>query len=139
MHLLKFYDGLTDLQQKNLLAQIERIDFSLLDLIKQKQKPAVKGRLAPLAALTVDEIDVNRSVYQKIGLEAIKQNKVAAILLAGGQGTRLGFDQPKGMLNIGIQKTLYLFEILIHNLLEVVKQADDTWLPLYIMTSKKNH
>lgn len=138
LHLLKFYDGLTDAQQKNLLSQIDRIDFSLLDLIKEKQKPAVKGKLAPLDALTVEEIATNRAVYQQTGLEAIRQHKLAAVLLAGGQGTRLGFDKPKGMLNVGADRTLYLFELLIHNLLEVVKQAGD-WLPLYIMTSAKNH
>ena len=60
------------------------------------------------------------------------------MLLAGGQGTRLGLDKPKGMLNVGIHKELYLFEQLVNNLMEVVKEAD-AWVPLFVMTSDKNN
>ena len=137
-HLLKFYDDLTASQQQHLLSQIEHIDFSLLDLIKNKQAASIKGKLAPLNALTITEINAHKEIYRETGLAAIRQHKVAAILLAGGQGTRLGFDKPKGMLNVGIDRTLYLFQLLIQNLLEVVRDAG-AWLPLYIMTSEKNH
>ena len=58
--------------------------------------------------------------------------------MAGGQGTRLGFDKPKGMFNVGVTHTLYIFECLINNLMDVVKRVD-AWIPLYIMTSEKNH
>jgi len=60
------------------------------------------------------------------------------VLLAGGQGSRLGFDHPKGMFRIGIDRELYIFECLINNLLDVVKQAD-AWIPLFIMTSTENN
>lgn len=63
--------------------------------------------------------------------------KVGAVLLAGGQGTRLGYDKPKGMFNIGVNKELYIFQCLINNILSVVKKAG-AWIPLYIMTSEKN-
>lgn len=53
-------------------------------------------------------------------------------------GTRLGSDDPKGMYNIGITKDVYIFERLICNLLEVVKEAD-AWVHLFVMTSDKNH
>ncbi|MCE5196428.1 MAG: UDPGP type 1 family protein [Negativicutes bacterium] len=138
LHLLKFYDDLTASQQEHLLSQIERIDFSLLDLLQNRQAKSVKGKLAPLNALTIAEIAANKEVYRELGLTAIRQHQVAAILLAGGQGTRLGFEKPKGMLNVGIDRTLYLFQLLIGNLLEVVQEAA-AWLPLYIMTSEKNH
>ena len=52
-------------------------------------------------------------------------------------GTRLGFDKPKGMYNIGLSKPLYIFECLIHNLMQVVDQAG-SFVPLFIMTSEKN-
>ena len=58
-------------------------------------------------------------------------------MLAGGQGTRLGFDKAKGMFNIGVNRTLYIFEQLIANLMDVTNEAG-TWIPLYIMTSDKN-
>ena len=63
---------------------------------------------------------------------------MGAVLLAGGQGTRLGLDKPKGMLNVGVTKELYLFEQLINNLKQVVEKAG-AWIPLFIMTSEKNN
>ena len=54
------------------------------------------------------------------------------------QGTRLGLDKPKGMLNVGVTKELYLFEQLIHNLMQVKEKAN-AWIPLFIMTSEKNN
>ena len=53
-------------------------------------------------------------------------------------GTRLGLDKPKGELNVGINRTLYLFESLIHNLMDVTSVAGKS-IPLYIMTSEKNN
>lgn len=60
------------------------------------------------------------------------------LLLAGGQGTRLGFDKPKGCFNVGITKELYIFQLLIEHTLDIVRAAD-AWIPLYIMTSNINY
>jgi UDP-N-acetylglucosamine/UDP-N-acetylgalactosamine diphosphorylase len=75
--------------------------------------------------------------YEAAGLEAIKQGKVAALLLAGGMGTRLGSDKPKGMYDSGLTKHVYIFQRLIENLLEVVEQTGG-WPRLFVMTSEKN-
>ncbi len=72
------------------------------------------------------------------GLDAIRAGKVGAVLLAGGMGTRLGSDAPKGVYNIGLTKEVFIFQRLIENLLEVVRQAD-AWIHLFVMTSDKNH
>ena len=137
-HLLQYFDELDEAQQTGLLNQIEALDLSLLDLIKDGVKEVPKGQLAPLGAVTLDEIKEKKDTYKKRGLEAIRQCQVGAVLLAGGQGTRLGLDKPKGMLNVGIHKELYLFEQLVNNLMEVVKEAD-AWVPLFVMTSEKNN
>ena len=47
-------------------------------------------------------------IYQK-GLDLIKKGKVACVILAGGQGSRLGFDHPKGMYNIGLPSNKSIF------------------------------
>ena len=60
------------------------------------------------------------------------------MLLAGGQGTRLGLDRPKGTLNIGVNRELYLFEQLFRNLMDVTDEAG-AYVPMYIMTSNINH
>ena len=124
----------TDIPEK-LEKQLEDMDWSCLELIHQKKQP--RGSFAPLKAVELSEICANENVYRTQGLEAIRAGKVGAILLAGGQGTRLGFDKAKGMFNIGVTKTLYIFEQLIKNLMQVKMQAG-AWIPLYIMTSDKN-
>lgn len=137
-HLLKYYEELNHEEKEVLLGQIADLDFSLLELIGDGAKQNEKGKLEPLGALTLAEIEEKKDMYEKAGLEAIQAGKVGAVLLAGGQGTRLGFDKPKGMLNVGIHKELYLFEQLVSNLLEVVKKAG-AWIPFFIMTSEKNN
>ncbi len=138
-HLLKYYDELNEEQRASLLEQIADIDWKLLDLVhNHKTTEETRGYLEPLGALEVDEIEKRREEFEEIGIQALKEQKVGAVLLAGGQGTRLGFDKPKGMFNVGVTHTLYIFECLINNLMDVVKRVD-AWIPLYIMTSEKNH
>lgn len=139
-HLLDFYGELNENEQADLLSQIEKLDFSLLDSLKSENMTSVeKGNIEPLTkAATIKDIQQNAAEYRNIGIEAIRNGKVAAVLLAGGQGTRLGFDKPKGMFNIGVNKELYIFECLINNLMDVVNEAG-VWIPLLIMTSEKNN
>lgn len=137
-HLLQYYEEINEEQKKFLLRQIEDLDLSLLELIQDGAKEVEKGKLEPLGAVTLEEIAQKRDEYEKTGLEAIKACKVGAVLLAGGQGTRLGLDKPKGMLNVGVNKELYLFEQLVNNLMQVVEKAD-AWVPLLVMTSEKNN
>ncbi len=136
-HLLRWYDALNDHEQDALLAQIEALDLRLLDVFASRQGEQPRGHLEPLGALTLSQIAEQHDTYEAAGLEAIRQGKVGAVLLAGGMGTRLGFDKPKGMFDMGIEKPRYIFECLISNLMEVVDQAG-TFVPLFIMTSEKN-
>ena len=138
-HLLRWYDTLTEREQESLLQQIEELDTELLQVFADYRKSSeqARGKLAPLGALTLEEIAQNRDRFEAAGLDAIRQGKVGAVLLAGGMGTRLGFDKPKGMFNIGVNKELYIFECLIRNLMEVVDKAG-TFVPLFVMTSEKN-
>lgn len=115
--------------------QLDHMDWSCLDMIHQKA--TARGTFAPLGAMELSEIEQKKDAFRETGIEAIRACKVGAILLAGGQGTRLGFDKAKGMYNIGVTRDLYIFEQLIANLMKV-KVAAGTWIPLYIMTSDKN-
>jgi UDP-N-acetylglucosamine/UDP-N-acetylgalactosamine diphosphorylase len=134
MHLLKYVDSLSPDEEKEFSNQLENIDFSVLEA---HQVDETRGKIEPLNATTIDEINEKKSYFKEIGLDAIRNGKVGAVLLAGGQGSRLGFNNPKGMFNIGINRELYIFECLINNLLEVVNEAD-AWIPLFIMTSRQN-
>ncbi len=137
-HVLKYYDELDDVQKKELLDQIEATDMTILEQCKNLDSLAQKGTITPLAAMELDEINAKFDSFTATGLEAIRGGKVGAVLLAGGMGTRLGSDQPKGMYNVGLTKELYIFECLINNMLDVVRQAD-AWIHLFVMTSDKNH
>ena len=137
-HVLKYYDELTAEQQQDLLAQIDATDMSILASCKNREALAQKGEISPLAAMQLDEIEANRESFTATGLEAIRAGKVGAVLLAGGMGTRLGSDNPKGMYNVGITRELYIFECLVNNLMDVVRQAE-AWIHLFIMTSDKNN
>lgn len=115
--------------------QLNNMDWSCLEMLEQKEQK--RGVFEPLGAMEIPEIKEREEEFKAIGIEAMKQGKVAAVLLAGGQGTRLGFDKAKGMYNFGVTKELYIFEQLIRNLQNVVAQVGSD-IPLYIMTSDKN-
>lgn len=138
-HILRYYDELSDDEKTGLLRQVELTDFSVLDDLKHKNDESGKrGIFEPLGAVTVENIENNRDEYLNAGINAIKSGKAAAVMLAGGQGTRLGFNSPKGMFNMGENKELYIFQCQINNLMDVVKLTG-TYIPLYIMTSEKNN
>ena len=137
--LLKYYDELDDAGKKNLLDGIENLDWSFEEELKAPMDMSGKGRdIRPIAGLRLAEIDKNRAEYERVGVEAIQKGKVAAVLLAGGMGTRLGVDGPKGAYDIGLTKPLYIFEQQMKNLMEVTNHCGAI-VPLYIMTSDKNH
>lgn len=138
LHVLKYYDELTKEEQEMLLKQVEDTDFTMTDSCKHKEELNRKGKISPLSAMQLKEIAERREEFTAIGMEAIKAGKVGAVLLAGGMGTRLGSDAPKGLYDIGLTKEVFIFQRLIENLLDVVHAAD-AWIHLFVMTSDKNH
>ncbi|MCM1216841.1 MAG: UTP--glucose-1-phosphate uridylyltransferase [Lachnospiraceae bacterium] len=137
-HVLRYYDELSEEEKQALLDQIEATDMSILDACRHKEDLVQRGVITPLAAMQLEEIEAGRASFEAAGVEAIKAGKIGAVLLAGGMGTRLGSDDPKGMYDIGKTRQLYIFECVINNLLDVVRRTD-TWIHLFIMTSDKNH
>ena len=136
-HLLKFENELSEEEKAALHKQIEELDFSYLEQLCIKNSKEEKIVVSPIKAMTLDQIKLDKEKYERIGLEALKNGEVAALLLAGGMGTRLGSDKPKGMYNIGKTKNVYIFQRLFENLLEVVEKCGKP-VPFFIMTSEKN-
>lgn len=134
--LLKYYPELSEDERAQLLSDIESTDFSVLENLHGAQAP--RGKITPIDAVTLNEISENKEKYEREGLRLIKDGKVAAVLLAGGQGSRLGFDKPKGMFDMGVTRYLPIFKILIDNALEVADRVG-TYFPLFIMTSRLNN
>lgn len=134
-HLLQYYDTLSPEQQAALLQQIADMDFSVLKRSVQEETP--RGTLEPLGACTISEIAEKQTEYRKIGLDAIRSGSVGAVLLAGGQGSRLGCSGPKGVFQIGVNNDLTIFECLFRNLMKVTEEAGVP-VTLFIMTSEVN-
>lgn len=137
-HVLKYYEELDEAGREALLQQIAETDMSILASCMHKEELAQRGEITPLAAMELEEIAANRKSYTAAGLEAIRDGKVGAVLLAGGMGTRLGSDNPKCMYNVGVTRELYIFECLVNNLMDVVRQSG-CWIHLFVMTSEKNN
>lgn len=137
-HVLKYYEELSGEQKELLLKQIESTDFSPLASLEGGKHENVRGTITPLGVMQLPQIKEREAEFREIGLDAIRKGKVGAVLLAGGMGTRLGSDDPKGMYNIGLTRDVFIFQRLIENLMDVVKEAG-VFVPLYVMTSDKNH
>ena len=135
-HLLPFLDGMTAKEAADFEAEIGKIDFSALMAICEHS--ATRGKITPIEAYTLEKRSEHRKQNVAQGIEILKSGKLAALMLAGGQGTRLGSDRPKGCYNIGVTRDYYLFQAHVEKLLSVRKKHGVS-IPLYIMTSDKNH
>ena len=137
--LLRYYDELDEAGKARLLKAISELKWDFEDALANPVDMSDKGRdIRPIDGMRLPEIEAKKAELEAIGVQAIREGKVAAVLLAGGMGTRLGADGPKGVYDIGITKPLYIFEQQMKNLLEVVAKVG-AYVPLYIMTSDKNH
>ncbi|MBQ2093840.1 MAG: UTP--glucose-1-phosphate uridylyltransferase, partial [Ruminococcus sp.] len=119
---MKGFDNLPEEKKEAFLAQIENINWSDFKLIGDDSNDS-RGEFSVPPAIELPEIQARKAEFEAAGLEAIKKGEVGAVLLAGGMGTRLGFDLPKGCYNVGQTKELYIFQCLINNLMEVVNKA----------------
>lgn len=137
-HVLKYYEELGEEKRQELLEQIAETDMSQIAYCAHKEDLLKRGVITPLASMQLSEIERHKESFTATGLEAIRAGKVGAVLLAGGMGTRLGSDDPKGMYRIGVTRDLYIFQCLINNLMDVVREAG-VYIHLFVMTSDKNH
>jgi UDP-N-acetylglucosamine/UDP-N-acetylgalactosamine diphosphorylase len=89
-----------------------------------------------------DEDAANKERIVNIGMEAIRAGQIAAVIMSGGQGTRLGFSGPKGMYDMGLPSKSSIFQIHIHRILKLRQLASSNGhsacIPVYIMTSDLN-
>jgi UDP-N-acetylglucosamine/UDP-N-acetylgalactosamine diphosphorylase len=140
-HLLNFYDTLDEKKQKRLLEQIEGIDFDLINSLYNKTKDGIKQEDADIEPIEfIDKYKLNDmyKYYEDIGKKAIKAGKLAAVTMAGGQGTRLGHKGPKGTFDMGLDSHKSLFELLCDYLKSESKKYGVD-IPWFIMTSRENN
>ncbi|MFA5553370.1 MAG: UDPGP type 1 family protein [Phycisphaerae bacterium] len=145
--LLKFWEDLDSAEKQSLVVQISELDFDLIDewienLVKKAPCAAKDSDLNPAPFYAaVPTTEKQQNYYEKAwfhGKKLISEGKVAAFIVAGGQGTRLGFDGPKGDFRISPVKNKKLFELFAEQI-GACEQRYNRALPWYIMTSPLNH
>nr|CAI5833951.1 unnamed protein product [Callosobruchus analis] len=126
-HLLAFWKELDADHQEALLRQLQCIDFKEANRLFARAQQAAKeegakldDRMKPIPPElfeATDKIDPEvLESYRKLGLKEISEGHVAVLLLAGGQGTRLGVDYPKGMYSVGLPSGKTLFQIQVERI-----------------------
>lgn len=144
-HLLAHWDSLTQPEQARFQEELAAIDLDEIAQLFRSEaaetdwlEVANKAR-GPKAVRLADAAGSKASeTANSSGLAALAAGEVAVLIVAGGQGTRLGFDHPKGMFPIASESGRTLFQIHIEKLLAQVKDHN-TSIPLYLMTSPATH
>lgn len=145
-HVLNFWDSLDDAGRATLLAQVEGIDWPEIQrLVKShvEQKPqfVLPTNIAPAPWYSYQPGRGKKDKYKKarkLGETLIGEGKVAAFTVAGGQGTRLGWDGPKGTFPATPIRKTPLFGCMAEYIRKTQQKYKAT-VPWYIMTSTTNH
>ncbi|XP_035210569.1 UDP-N-acetylhexosamine pyrophosphorylase-like isoform X3 [Stegodyphus dumicola] len=151
-HLLKFWSRLSGDQKAHLVADIQAVDFSdLTNAFKEtvanreNNNQKIDLLLEPIPEELHEGVSrctpEQLQAYRDTGLREISEGRVAALLLAGGQGTRLGVNYPKGMYDVGLPSRKTLYQLQGERLLKLEELAEQLTgkkgtIPWYIMTSE---
>jgi UDP-N-acetylglucosamine/UDP-N-acetylgalactosamine diphosphorylase len=146
-HLFGFWDDLNAAKRQNLLTQIRQLDFGKIDewvadYVKNPAPSILPDHFDPAPSYTPVPSDKRQQEWyaaaRDLGGKLISQGKVAAFVVAGGQGTRLGFDGPKGDFPVSPLKNKTLFRIFAETISAVSNRyrASPAW---YVMTSPLNY
>ncbi len=138
-HVLRFWDRLSEAQQAALAAQLSRIDLAEIARLYSgrgnvEDFSRLLERIEPLSAIRLTDRAAVEAEASRVGLDALRAGRAAALVVAGGQGTRLGFEHPKGMFPIGPLSRRTLFQIHVEKVLATARRCG-RGLPLLVMTS----
>jgi len=138
MHLLWGWSQLSEGDRAAFIHELRKLDLEQLKL--EHARVGTRGRIPPL-----DRIEIipkanseNDSAARQIGEEALARGEVAVVLVAGGRGSRLGFEHPKGMYGIGPVSGKSLFAFHAEKIL-ARRRKHGGRIPLLIMTSDATH
>lgn len=140
-HLLNQYEKLDETHKQKLLDEIENIDFELMNNLyknAKKEEKNSKDEITPIEFLDKSKLYDDYKKYEKIGQKSIQNGELAVVTMAGGQGSRLGHDGPKGTYDLGLDSHKSLFELLCDTIKRANKKYGVT-IPWFIMTSKENN
>jgi len=142
-HIFRWWDELSEAEQASLLAQAAEIDFPLMDrLIREhvltQSTTVLPDDLQPLDPVPLPRTEAERSARQRavaVGEEAIRSGHVAALVVAGGSGSRLGYPEPKGIFPAGFATEKSLFRLHAEKIRAARRRYAGAPIPWYVMTS----
>ncbi|MEM8864989.1 MAG: UTP--glucose-1-phosphate uridylyltransferase [Planctomycetota bacterium] len=150
-HLLQFWDELSPESQQQLAEQIKAVDFDQIAelhagdtdqpdwaALARSAEPPPAMRLADRESGAAGGLGVTPAEAIERGKQALDAGEIGVLLVAGGQGSRLGFDQPKGMYPIGPVSRNTLLQIHLEKAVALAKRHQ-TSVPVYLMTSPVTH
>lgn len=143
LHIVNWLNTLDEYKKKELIDQINHIDLHQISELYDNAKKEIEfkeNKIEPIDYLDKQKMDdITKTRLSELGEEVIRNGKYAVVTMAGGQGSRLEHQGPKGTFKLDVYgKGKYLFEILAENL----KQANQKYgvtIPWYIMTSRENN
>lgn len=136
-HVFAFWDELSEAQRRGLLDQLRQIDFQLLGKLIKLIDAAPSGSKG-IAPAPIESADAERRErLARVGWDALKAGEVACLVVAGGQGTRLGWDAPKGTYPVGPVSEKPLFQLFAEQLRTTSGEVART-IPWYVLTSSLN-
>jgi len=136
--ILRFWDDLDGDGRERLERDVRSLDLDLLDRLVET---LVRGGEEPVDTEGIDPVEPDPPPSAEAiaeGEDALSRGAVAVVIVAGGQGTRLGFDGPKGCYPIGPVTDRSLFQIHCEKVAALGRRYGPT-PPLYVMTSEDNH
>ncbi|MHB1483273.1 MAG: UTP--glucose-1-phosphate uridylyltransferase [Saccharofermentanales bacterium] len=141
-HLLDYLKPVFSDKADYLAQQILKTDFSVINRLYEqssKQNPDLMSQnIKPIKSFNIETASKEqKDEMSRLGIDAIKRGEVASVTMAGGQGTRLGHNGPKGSFILGTEPPKSLFEIQADRLLEIHTKTN-TYMPWLIMTSEEN-
>jgi len=137
----RYMKDLSDDERKKFAAQVLRVDFDQLAqacLNRSKPNMGQEERMSPIPYFDVDTL--SQEVYEQYaqrGFDLLRDGKIGVIVVAGGQGSRLGHAGPKGTFDIGLPSHKTLFQLQAERLLRLSLRVGRA-IPWYIMTSPEN-
>jgi len=150
-HVLQWWEELNTMEREQLIEDLSDVDLGEMTDMYEKTcgDNAGPGRdmstMEPIEPSLTESIKTSSpetlELYREVGLKAAAAGQVGVLLLAGGQGTRLGVQYPKGMYDIGLPSGKTLYQIQAERILRVQEMAkkvtrEEGLIPMYIMTSE---
>src|SRR6266849_7831741 len=134
-HVLRWWDRLSDPERRELLDQLRALDLEQLrELYHRRDATLPLPAAERIQPVPVARLDPEDRATRLRGEESLRRGEIAALVVAGGQATRLGFDQPKGMFQIGPVSGKSLFQIHAEKMLALTRRYGKA-IPFLVMTS----